>query len=130
MFKSNCDFPLIDSEVFDRLVSRLIQVFQPDDFRIPDTRIGYEVIELPSQWRKYGDIESSRLVFCAETGLLIWIQGILLKYAVDVGLVETSLFESQDVRRARSPCGISSFCRHFFRRYIWRERVLLVVEKR
>lgn len=98
MFKSNCDFPLIDSEVFDRLVSRLIQVFQPDDFRIPDTRIGYKVIELPSQWRKYGDIESSRLVFCAETGLLIWIQGILLKYAVDVGLVETSLFEPQDIR--------------------------------
>lgn len=97
-FNGNCDLPLINSEAFNHLVFRLIQAFQSEDYQILERRFGNETVELPSQWRKYKEVEPRRLLFCVETGLLVWIQGILLKYAVDMGLVGTSLFEPRHVK--------------------------------
>lgn len=98
LFDGKCVLPFINEEVFDSLVFHLIQVVQPEDYQNLEDRFGNRTIELPPQWRKYKEVEPRQLIFCVETGLLIWIQGILLKYAVDMGLFGTSLFEPQYVK--------------------------------
>ncbi len=91
----NYDLSLINREVFDSLIFHLIQAFQPENHRNTKGRFGDKTIELPSQWEQYKEIEPGRLIFCVETSIFIWIQALLLKYAVDIGLIETSLFEQQ-----------------------------------
>ena len=98
LLNGKCSLPFINEEVFDSLVFHLIQAVQPEDYQNLENRFGNGTIELPPQWRKYKEVEPCQLIFCVETGLLIWIQGILLKYAVDMGLFGTSLFESQHVK--------------------------------
>ena len=91
----DCDLPLINREVFDSLIFHLIQAFQPEDYQNVKDRFGDEKMEIPPQWRQYKKLEPGQLIFCIETGLFAWIQGVLLKYAVDLGLIKTSLFEQQ-----------------------------------
>ena len=91
----NCDLPLINKEVFDSLIFHLIQVLEPEDYHNTKNRFDNETIELLPQWRRYEEVEPGRLIFCVETSLFIWIQGLLLKYAVDIGLIKTSLFKQQ-----------------------------------
>ena len=98
LFNEKCNLPLINEDAFNSLVFHLIQAVQPEDYQNLEKRFGNETIELPAQWRKYKEVEPCQLVFCVETGLLIWIQGILLKYAVDMGLFGTSLFAPQYVK--------------------------------
>ncbi|RKU34767.1 hypothetical protein C6496_19195 [Candidatus Poribacteria bacterium] len=95
LLNQNHDLPLINEDVFNNLISRLVQAFQPGDYQNAKNRFGNETIELPSQWRRYKKVELTQLNFCVETSLFVWIQGLLLKYAVDMGLVKTSLFERQ-----------------------------------
>ena len=98
LFFGNRELPLINSEVFDSLVFRLIQALQSAGDNTLVRRFSNETVQLPYQWRKYSKVEPRHLIFCVETGLLIWLQGILLKYAVDVGLAGTSLFEPRYVK--------------------------------
>ena len=98
LFNGKCAFPFINEKAFDSLVFHLIQAVQPEDYQNLENRFGNETIELPPQWRKYKEVEPCQLIFCVETGLLIWSQGILLKYAVDMGLFGTSLFDPQYVK--------------------------------
>ena len=93
----NCSLSLISKEAFDRLVFHLIQGFQLERYRNFESRFDNQPVELPSQWKKYKEIEPYQLIFCVETSLFAWIQGVLLKYAVDMGLIETSLFEHQHI---------------------------------
>ena len=93
----NCDLPLLKKEVFDNLIFHLTQAYQPKDYQNIKNRFGDETMKLPSLWEQYKEIEPGRLISCAETSLFIWIQGLLLKYAVDMGLIKTSLFEQQDI---------------------------------
>ena len=93
----NYDLPLLKKEVFDNLIFHLTQAYQPKDYQNIKNRFDDETIELPSLWEQYKEIEPGRLISCAETSLFIWIQGLLLKYAVDMGLIKTSLFEQQDI---------------------------------
>lgn len=93
----NCSLSLISKEVFDRLVFYLIQGFQLERYRNFETRFDNQPVELPSQWKKYKEIEPYQLIFCVETSLFAWTQGVLLKYAVDMGLIETPLFEQQHI---------------------------------
>ena len=97
LFLGNREFPPINSAAFDSLVLRLIQCFQSPNDKTLDRRFGNTTVQIPSQWRKYGEVEPRHLIFSVETSLLIWIQGILLKYAVDIGLAETKLFEPRYV---------------------------------
>ena len=87
--------PLINSEVFDSLIFHLIQALQPEDCQNTKNRFSNETIELPPQWGQYKKVEPGRLIFCVETSLFVWTQGLLLKWAVDIGLIKTSLFEQQ-----------------------------------
>ena len=98
LLNGKCNLPFINEDVFDSLVFHLIQAVQPEDYQNIEDRFGNETIELPPQWRNYKEVEPRQLIFCVETGLLIWIQGILLKYAVDMGLFGTSLLEPQYVK--------------------------------
>ena len=91
----NCDLPLINKEVFDSLIFHLIQALEPEDYHNTKNRFDNETIELLPQWERYEDVEPGRLVFCVETSLFIWIQALLLKYAINIGLIETFLFERQ-----------------------------------
>ena len=91
----NCDLPLINREVFDSLLFHLIQASQPKNYQNTKRRFGDETIELPHQWKQYKEVEPGQLIFCVETSLFVWVQALLLKYAVDIGLIETSLFEQQ-----------------------------------
>ena len=91
----NYDLPLINREVFDSLIFHLIQAFQPENHLNTKNRFGDETIELPPQWGRYKEVEPRRLIFCVETSLFVWIQALLLKYAADIGLIKTSLFEQQ-----------------------------------
>ena len=89
------NLPLINKEVFDSLIFHLIQAFQPENHRNTKNRFGDETIELPPQWEQYKEVEPRRLIFCVEASIFVWVQALLLKYAVDIGLIETSLFEQQ-----------------------------------
>lgn len=89
----NYNLPLINKEVFDSLIFHLIQALEPEDYHNTKNRFDNETIELLPQWKQYEEIEPGRLIFCVETSIFVWIQALLLKYAVDIGLIETSLFE-------------------------------------
>ena len=93
----NYDLPLINREVFDGLIFHLIQAVQPEDHRDTRNQFGDEAINLPPQWGQYREVEPRQLIFCVETSIFVWIQALFLKYAVDVGLIETSLFEQRYV---------------------------------
>ena len=93
----NCGLSLISKEAFERLVFHLIQEFQLERHPNLESRFDNQPIEFPIQWKEYKEIEPYQLIFCMETSLFAWIQGVLLKYAVDMGLVGTSLFEQQHV---------------------------------
>ena len=91
----NYGLPLINREVFDSLIFHLIQAVQPEDHRDPKNQFGDETIDLPPQWERYKEVEPSQLIFCVKTRIFVWIQALLLKYAADIGLIKTSLFEQQ-----------------------------------
>ncbi len=97
----NCDLSLINKEVFDSLIFHLIQALEPEDYHNTKNRFDNETIELLPQWERYEEVEPGRLIFCVETSLFIWIQGLLLKYAVNIGLIETFLFERQYITSQR-----------------------------
>ena len=94
-WNQNCDLPPMNKEVFDSLIFHLVHASQSEDYQNIKNRFGDDEIELPPQWRQYKELELGRLIFCVETSLCAWIQGVLLKYAVDLGLIKTSLFEQQ-----------------------------------
>ena len=129
-FNGKSALPFINEKAFDSLVFHLVQAVQPEDYQNLENRLSNETIELPSQWRKYKEVEPCQLIFCVETGLLIWIQGILLKYAVDMGLFGTSLFEPRYVKGHTVHTELARFEDIFSEGHIWRKFIFLVVENR
>ena len=91
----NYDLSLINKEVFDSLIFHLIQALESGDYQNAKNRIDDKTIDLPPQWEQYREVEPRRLIFSVETSIFVWIQALFLKYTVDIGLIETSLFERQ-----------------------------------
>ncbi len=92
---NKCKLPILSKDIFDKIVDYIIQAFQTENHQNLVSHVDVEIDELPNVWKRYNTIKPSELLFCIETSLFIWINGLLLKYAVDLELVKSSLFEPQ-----------------------------------